>query len=42
LCSATTNDPTAGNGKALRIGNDTELKMAVENELKRKKEGPIK
>ena len=30
------------NGKALRIGNDTELKMAVENELKRKKEGPIK
>ena len=30
------------NGKALRNGGDNELKMAVENELKRKKTSPVK
>ena len=30
------------NGKALRVGGDNELKLAVENELKRKKAVPIK
>jgi protein-disulfide isomerase len=30
------------NGKALRVGGNNELKMAVENELKRKKTSPGK
>jgi len=30
------------NGKALRIGGDNELKMAVERELKKKKSTPVK